>query len=114
MAAVDPAVIAARVGANGHRPADDPDVLESTNAAIIMVAVETGLADLDPPDVPGDPLTSRGLVGLATRLFVDQYAPNGSTVAVGDPSFDPSHRSNDPYDDWRVYFDRLAVSWGIA
>ena len=108
MTAVDPSKIAARVAVNVHRPSDDVAVLDAVNAAIIMVATETGRADAA-LDVPDDPLTSTGLVGLATALFVDELAVSSSTIAVADPSFDPVGRHRDPYLDRRTFFDRLNV-----
>ena len=116
MPAADPVAIAARVAINVHRPSDDAAVLDAASAAIIMVATETGRADHDPPlDVPDDPLTTTGLVGLATALYLDQFAPGSSTVAVADPGWTPVGRARDPYADRRAIFDRLLVGLdGVA
>lgn len=110
MTAVDPSVIAGRVAINVHRPADDPDVLTAVNAAIIYVQTYTGLAELDPAGVvPDDPLTVIGLIGLGARMYLDQFAPNGATVAVGDSTFDPIYTPEDPYRHYHHFFDRLTV-----
>jgi hypothetical protein len=115
MADLDPVLVAADVATNLHRPADDPVVGRAVAAAIEYVATYTGLADLEPPGpVPGDALTFNGMVGFATRLYLDQYAPNGAQSAVGDNTFEPIFTPEDIYRHWHHYFDRLTVSWGVA
>jgi hypothetical protein len=108
VAAVDPVEIAARVAVLVARPADDPAVVEACEAAIEYVAIYTGRAEADPPlEVPSTALVRSGLVGYASRIYADQYAPNGSTS--GGEMFDPVISPEDLYKHWHHYFDALAV-----
>jgi hypothetical protein len=59
-------------------------------------------------------LTIEGLVLLAERIFLDPQSPNGSAGAVADPSFVPNLTPEDLARHNHHYWDRLAVSWGIA
>ena len=108
MTAVDPTVIAAKVAVLVHRPVDDPIVLEACEAAIEYVAIYTGRADADPVlEVPSTPLVRSGLVGMGQRIYVDQYAPNGTIT--GGEMFDAVLNPEDLYKHWHHYFDALEV-----
>jgi len=106
---VDPVAIAARVAVLVQRPADDPIVLEAVEAAIEYVAIYTGRAEQDPPlEVPSTALVRTGLVGFAQRIYVDQYAPNG-TITTGGDMFDPVRTPVDLWKHWEDYFGPLRV-----
>lgn len=111
----DLAAVADRVAGNVNRPAGDPVVVAAVDAAAIYVSTyAVGDPDGDPAAVPDDALTASGLVVFSTRLYLDQWAPNGAMAAVGDTSVDPVFTPEDVYRHVHHYFDRLATTWGIA
>jgi hypothetical protein len=100
-------------------------VAAAVASAVQYVGTYTALTARGLP-VPDDALTESGLVGFATRMFLDQYAPMGSSSAFGDPSFPPVFTPEDVYAHWHHYFDHLdgyveatdevpaSGGWGIA
>jgi hypothetical protein len=127
MPAVDPAVIAAIVADNVHRPVDDGAVTRAVDSAIAYVGIYTALTARG-MDVPDDALTVNGLVGLSERMFLDEFAPTGAMGAIGDDTFGNLFTGEDPYRRWHHNFDHLvgyteadddletpaAGGWGIA
>lgn len=109
-----PAIIG-RVSANVHvaYDVDAPDewVSSAVDAAIVYVIRQTNRQAVGLPD---DALTTNGLIGFATRIFLDGFSANGAQVAIGDPSFEPIFQPEHLFKHWRHYFTQLYPRWGIA
>jgi len=100
-----------RVRANLNAAADDEQVSEAVNAAVLYVIDYSGRNDIGLPD---DALTQNGIVGYATRIYQDAFSPSGAQVAIGDPLFTPMFAPEHLFKHWRHYFLRLYVAWGVA
>lgn len=104
--------IVARVMENlGAEGQDDTWYLSAVNAALLYVIEHENRYTVGLPD---DEITVNGLVGFATRIYLDAFSPGGAQVAIGDPSFTPIFQPEHLYKHWRHYFARLRGAWGIA
>jgi hypothetical protein len=103
--------IAERVRENLHADPLDAWVETAVDAALVYVIDQTNRADVGLPD---DELTVHGLVGFASRIYLDAFSPGGAQVAVGDTSFAPIFNPEHLFKHWRHYFLRLYPSWGIG
>lgn len=103
--------IVGRVAANVNGDASDEWVVSAVDAAVGYVIDYTNRNTIGLPD---DALTVNGLVGFATRIYLDAWNPNGSNVAIGDPTFEPIYQPEVLDKHWRHYWRRLYVGWGIA
>jgi hypothetical protein len=90
---------------------EDPEIETAVLAAVIFVIDQTNRNTVGLPD---DALTIEGLVGFSTRIYLDAYSPNGSQVAIADPTFEPIFQPENLWKHWRHYFRRLYPRWGIA
>ena len=64
--------------------------------------------------LPDDALTCNGIVGFATRIYQDAFAPRGVQLAISDAIFEPVFTPEHLFKHWRHYFLRLYVRWGVA
>lgn len=103
--------VVGRVADNLHGDPADTWIISAVDAAVEYVTVWTNRETLGLPD---DPLTVNGLVGFATRIYLDAFTPGGAQVAVVDPSFVPIYQPEHLFKHWRHYFNRLDVAWGVA
>jgi len=100
-----------RVAENLHGEVTDPWITSAVDAAIVFVLDQTNRNSVG---LPSDPLTVNGLVGFATRIYLDAFSPNGSQVAIADPTFEPIFQPENLWKHWRHYFKRLYPRWGVA
>lgn len=104
-------LVVQRVAANLHVDESDQWVIGAVDAAVAYVIDYTNRNAIG---LPGDALTMNGLVGFATRIYQDGFAPQQVNVAVGDPVFEPIFTPEHLFKHWRHYFLRLYVKWGVA
>ena len=103
--------LVARVAANLHADASDEWVIGAVDAAVTYVIRQTNRAEIGLPD---DFVTRSGIVGFATRIYLDAYHPNGATTAFADDTFVPLLNPSALWKHWRDYFTQLYRRWGIA
>jgi hypothetical protein len=103
--------IVERVAANLHVDPTDVWVISAVNAAIEYTIMKTERFELG---LDSTELNVNGLVGFATRLYMDAFSPTGANVAVGDPNFEPIFSPEKLDKHWREYFLNIKVLWGVA
>lgn len=103
--------IVARVAANTNADANDEWVGRAVDDAIGYVIDYTNRSAVG---LPADATTVNGIVGYATRIYLDAWQPNGVGGALVDPTFEPIFRPSFVFREWRSKFLRLYVRWGVA